>query len=70
VDEFKFRMGYGQKRVRQRVVFHPWIGPFCNRFSHSLLKIAHRRCPRGVALAKAEGMFRFYLENADTAEKR
>jgi hypothetical protein len=30
VDEFKFRMGYTAKALRQRVVFHPWVKPFMN----------------------------------------
>ncbi len=62
VDEFKFRMGYMAKPVRQRVVFHPWLRPLINRASHGLLRrLLHWRSG-DAALAKAEGMVRFYLE--------
>lgn len=62
VDEFKFRMGYTAKPVRQRVVFHPWLAPVFNRASHAIVKQLLRRYPGHPTLAKAEGMLRFYLE--------
>ena len=62
VDEFKFRMGYIAKPVRQRVVFHPWIAPFFNRHTHRLLRHAVGKWPGDPTLAKAEGMTRFYLQ--------
>ena len=62
VDEFKFRLGYTARPVRQRVVFHPWLGPLATRSSHSLLSWAQRRMPGNPTLAKAEGMVRFYLQ--------
>jgi hypothetical protein len=62
VDEFKFRMGYTAKPVRQRAVFHPWAVPFFNQFSHGLLKSATRKWPGNPTLAKAEGMVRFFLQ--------
>jgi hypothetical protein len=62
VDEFKFRMGYVAKPVRQRVVFHPWLAPVFNRASHTVVKHLLRRFPDHPTLAKAEGMLRFYLE--------
>lgn len=58
VDEFKFRMGYAAQPVRHRVVFNPYVSPFVNPISHSLLKVAHRFFPEHRLLAKAEGMFR------------
>jgi hypothetical protein len=61
VDEFKFRMGYRAKAVRQRVVFHPSLQPFVNQGSHALLRASLRLRPGNPLLAKAEGMFRFYL---------
>jgi len=62
VDEFKFRMGYTAKPVRQRVLFHPWLSPFFNRTSHAVIKqLLHWR-PGNPVLAKAEGLLRFYLE--------
>lgn len=62
VDEFKFRMGYAAKPVRQQVVFHPWFEPFANRLSHALLRGFLRLNPGNPTISKAEGMFRFYLE--------
>lgn len=62
VDEFKFRMGYRAKAVRQRVVFHPWLRPLFNPLSHTALRGLHRRLPGSPLLAKAEGMLRFYLQ--------
>lgn len=62
VDEFKFRMGYSAKPVRQRVVFHPWLAPFFNPFSHRVIKAMVNWKSENLTLAKAEGMIRFYLE--------
>jgi hypothetical protein len=62
VDEFKFRMGYTAKPVRQRVVFHPALRPFANPASHALLQQACRLRPGDPVLAKTEGMLRFYLQ--------
>jgi hypothetical protein len=62
VDEFKFRMGFTAEPVRQRVVFHPWLAPFFNKASYAVVKHILDRQPENVALAKAEGMIRFYLE--------
>jgi len=62
VDEFKFRMGYTAKPVRQQVVFHPWLAPVFNRASHAVVKQLLHRYPDHPTLAKAEGMLRFYLE--------
>lgn len=67
VDEFKFRMGYQARPVRQRVAFHPWFAPLCNRVSHSLVRSFHRHRPHNVALAKAEGLLRFHLETSPQA---
>jgi hypothetical protein len=61
VDEFKFRMGYSARPVRQRVVFHPALRPLFNPASHALLaQILHLK-PGNPSIAKAEGMLRFYL---------
>lgn len=62
IDEYKFRMNYKPKPVRQRVVFHPWAKPFVNRFSHAILGWMKDRRPQSHQLAKAEGMFRFFLQ--------
>jgi hypothetical protein len=62
VDEFKFRMGYIPKPVRQRAVFHPYLRPLINRFSHGAMQRLNQWIPGHPILAKAEGMVRFYLE--------
>ena len=62
VDEFKFRMGYTAKPVRQRVIFNPFIAPLVQPVSHSLLKISRKVFPTNSFLAKTEGMVRFYLQ--------
>lgn len=62
VDEFKFRMGYTAKPVRQRVVFHPWLSPLFNSASHATVRQLRRWQPENPTLAKTEGMMRFYLE--------
>ncbi len=62
VDDFKFRMAYTARPVRQRVVFHPWLQPFIHRGTHLAVKTLRRWYPGNPTLAKAEGMVRFYLE--------
>jgi len=62
MDEFKFRMGYSARPVRQRVVFHPTCAPLVNSATHLLVRAARALRPRSPVLAKAEGMIRFYLE--------
>jgi hypothetical protein len=62
VDEFKFRMGYAAKPVRQRVVFHPLLKALVNRASHALVRKFLKVAPGNPTLAKAEGLMRFYLE--------
>jgi hypothetical protein len=62
VDEFKFRMGYTARPVRQRVVFHPWLAPVFNRASQAIVNQLLNRYPDHPTLAKAGGMLRFYLE--------
>jgi hypothetical protein len=62
VDEFKFRMGYTAKPVRQRIVFHPFLHPFINGLAHTAAARLLHRYPGNHTLAKAEGMLRFYLQ--------
>jgi hypothetical protein len=62
LDEFKFRMGYVPKPLRQRVVFHPWIAPCIGRLSHAVVRNLLKLTPGNPIAAKAEGMMRFYLE--------
>jgi hypothetical protein len=62
VDEFKLRLGYTAKPVRQRVVFHPWLAPAFNRVSQALVQRLLERYPESSTLPKIEGMIRFHLE--------
>jgi hypothetical protein len=61
VDEFKLRMGYEAKPVRQRVVFHPCVAPLVNRFTHRIAKSLAAVTPASRLMAKAEGMLRVSL---------
>ena len=62
VDEFKFRMNFTAKPVRQCVAFHPVLRPFVNRLSHKVVLKMLRRYPTSYTLAKTEGMLRFHLQ--------
>lgn len=70
MDEFKFRMGYKAKPVRQRVVFHPKLRRLVNPLGHSTLRQIVRWMPSRPALAKAEGMIRFCLEGQIPEEEQ
>jgi len=65
VDEFKFRMGYVQKKIRQRVLIHPLLAPAVNRVTQEFVKGLHRLMPRNRIVSKAEGLFRLSLADAD-----
>ena len=62
VDEFKFRMGFEFKAVRQRVDFHPFVSPFATSTTHSWVRRLLQRDASNPFLAKAEGMLRFHIE--------
>jgi hypothetical protein len=62
VDEFKFRMGYIEKPVRQRIVLHPWLRVVTNGASCKLIDLVKRCLPGNSLVAKTEGMLRFYQE--------
>lgn len=62
VDEFKFRMGFEPKAVRQRVDFHPLLNPFATPAIHNLTEKLLQRDPSNPTLAKAEGMLRFHVD--------
>jgi hypothetical protein len=70
VDQYKFRMNYKARPVRQRVVFHPWLAPLFNRASHAAARQLLRWRPGNPTLAKAEGMLRFYLEGRRPLEEQ
>ncbi len=62
VDQFKFRMGYIARPVKQRVVFHPSLRPLINCATYAFLRAGLRVQPGNPTLSKAEGMLRFYLQ--------
>ena len=62
VDDFKFRMSFTAKPVRQRVVFHPALRPLAGSRTHAVVLRLLGRHPDDPVLAKAEGMLRFYLQ--------
>jgi hypothetical protein len=70
MDEFKLRMGYTAKPVRQRVVFHPRLAPLFNPVTHAMLKLAKRLRPGSPLLSKTEGMVRFYIEGKRPADRQ
>ena len=62
IDDFKFRMGYVARPVRQRIVFHPWVSPLINRISYKTVCTLHTLQPHNPLWSKAEGVLRFYLQ--------
>jgi hypothetical protein len=62
VDEFKLRMGFEPKLVRQNVLIHPYLRPLITKPVHAFVDRLHKRYPSSNYFAKAEGMMRFYLE--------
>jgi len=62
VDEFKFRMGFEPRAVRQRVDFHPFLNPFATPMVHTWVQKLLQRDSSNPRLAKAEGMLRFHVE--------
>jgi hypothetical protein len=70
VDEFKFRMGFESRPVRQCVDFHPFLNPLANPTVHAWTRTLLRRDPSNPLLAKAEGMLRFHVEGKAPLEKQ
>lgn len=62
VDQFKFRMGYSARPVKQNVIFHPTLRPWVNGITHAAVQVGLRLRPGNYVLSKAEGMLRFYLQ--------
>jgi hypothetical protein len=62
VDEFKFRMGYRARPVRQCVVFNPLVAPLMNRLTYAALKALVRQYPSNRTFSKTAGLIRVYLE--------
>lgn len=67
LDQFKFGMGFTQRPVRQRIVFHPLLrGPLgISAVRDGLLRFAESRSERGVFWRKAAGLLRFADERGE-----
>jgi hypothetical protein len=70
VNEFKFRMSFIAKPVRQRVAFHPLLRPLANPLSYRVVSALLKRNPESSTIAKTEGMLRFYLQGRLPAEQQ
>jgi hypothetical protein len=62
VDEFKFRMGFMPKPIRQHVVFHPRLARFAGSTTHRIVARLLKLQPHNYLFAKAEGMLRFHVQ--------
>lgn len=62
VDDFKLRMGFESKLVRQNVAVHPFLKPFINTSFYSLNRKLLKHYPANPLLNKSEGILRFHLE--------
>lgn len=62
LDQFKFRMGYTPRPVRQRVIFHPLLAPLFNKHTYTIVRRLLVNRPNNPSLPKVEGMLRFCLE--------
>jgi hypothetical protein len=63
LDEFKFRMGFQKRPMKQRIVFKPLIRPFINSISHQLVQKISALRPESDTLRKVEGVIRFYRQS-------
>lgn len=62
VDEFKLRMGFEPKAVRQHVEFHPLLNRLATPFTLACTQKLLGRDPSNPFLAKTEGMLRFHVQ--------
>jgi GNAT superfamily N-acetyltransferase len=60
VDQFKVRLGYSVRPVRQRVVFHPRLAPWMNASASRCFGGLAALYPKSDYLQKAEGLVRFH----------
>lgn len=61
-DDFKIRMGFEPRMVRQRVEIHPYLKRLVVPSFHNGTRMLLKRFPSSPQLAKAEGMLRFYFD--------
>jgi hypothetical protein len=70
LDDFKLRMGFQLRIVRQKVEFHPYLRPFMGTSLYSISRKLMDWYPSSPALAKCEGMMRFHLEGKQPTEEQ
>jgi len=70
LDDFKLRMGFQLRIVRQKVEFHPFVKPFIGPSLYSINRKLMDWYPSSPALAKCEGMMRFHLEGNLPTQKQ
>lgn len=70
VDEFKLRMGFEPRIVRQNVVVHPYLRPVISKPVHNLTRRLLKHYPSNNMLAKTEGMMRFYIEGRNPVREQ
>lgn len=62
LDQFKIRMGFEKKPIKQRVEFSSFVKPFVNQFSYKVLDVLSKSRPESDVLRKLKGVNKFYLE--------
>ncbi len=70
VDQFKVRLGYSAKPIRQRVAFHPRLAPCIGPGLLTTLQWMARLYPASDYLQKTLGMARFYLNGKLALEQQ
>jgi len=70
IDQFKLRLGYEVKPVRQRVMFHPRLAPWLGTGASSLLERLAGKFPENDFVKKAEGFTKFYLNGMLPLERQ
>jgi len=61
VDEFKFRMGYRAKPVKQRIVFNKAFVPIINPLTIRMIDYLQKIFPKSIYLSKSKGMIQYHL---------
>ena len=70
VDEFKFRMGYYAKPVKQRVVFSPFVAKIINSDTYRLFRVFGKFFSNNSYFSKAEGLMRFYIQGSSPGRQQ
>jgi hypothetical protein len=60
LDEFKFRMGFAKRPMKQSIVFNPIFKPLVNGISHKLVRLISSSRPESDNWRKLLGIIQFY----------